>query len=56
MSVDLHDGDAGTVGYLGLRHRPAIDLARRDLPRDRYWTPLAADPANDGHVLEPEQF
>lgn len=56
MSVDLHDGDAGTVGYLALRHRPAIDLARRDLPRDRYWTPLAADPANDGHVLEPEQF
>jgi dCTP deaminase len=56
MSVDLLDGDAATVGYLAQRHRPAIDLARRDVPRDRYWTPLPADPDNDGHVLEPEQF
>ncbi len=56
LSVDLHDGDDGVVGYLAQRHRPVIDLARRDLDRDRYWTPLPADPANDGHVLEPEQF
>jgi dCTP deaminase len=56
MSVDLQDGMGGIAGYLALRHRPPIDLARRDLDRDRYWTPLPIDPANDGQVLEPEQF
>ena len=56
MSVDLHDGDNGVVGYLALRHRPPIDLARRDLPRDRYWTPIRLDRSEDGYVLEPEQF
>ena len=57
LSVDLLEGDgAGVVGYRALHHRPAIDLARRDLDRRRYWTPLAADPGNEGHVLEPEAF
>lgn len=56
MSVDLHDGMGGIAGYLALRHRPPIDLARRDLDPDRYWTRLPVDPANDGQVLEPEQF
>jgi dCTP deaminase len=56
LSVDLHAGDAGVVGYRARHHQPAIDLARRDLPRERYWTPLAADPGDEGHVLEPEAF
>lgn len=56
MSVDLHEGDGGIVGYTALRHRPPIDLARRDLDRARYWTPITADRQSDGHVLEPEQF
>jgi dCTP deaminase len=56
MSVDLNDGLDGISGYLALRHRPPIDLARRDLDRSTYWTPLRADPNSDGVVLEPEQF
>ncbi len=56
MSVDLHDGANGIAGYLALRHRPPVDLARRDLARDRYWTPLPVDASGEGHVLEPEQF
>lgn len=56
MSVDLHEGDDGVVGYLAQRHRPPIDLARRDLDRARYWTPIRADRQSDGYVLEPEQF
>ncbi len=55
LSVDLQSQDGGPVGYLARRHQPPIDLARRDLPVDRYWTPLR-DPGEDGHVLEPEQF
>lgn len=56
LSVDLREGDDGVVGYLAQRHRPPIDLARRDLPRARYWTPLPADLTGEGVVLEPEQF
>lgn len=55
LSVDLQSVDGGPVGYLARRHQPPIDLARRDLPVDRYWTPLV-DPGEEGHVLEPEQF
>ena len=55
LSVDLDRGDGGTVGYLARRHQPPIDLQRRGLPRDRYWTPLPSAGV-DGHVLEPEQF
>lgn len=56
MSVDLREGDAGVVGYLAQRHRPPIDLARRDYARERYWTPIPADTLGEGVVLEPEQF
>lgn len=57
MSVDLHDGDGkGIVGYQARLHRPPIDLARRDYDRDRYWSPIPADPSGEGVVLEPEQF
>ncbi|MES2639688.1 MAG: 2'-deoxycytidine 5'-triphosphate deaminase [Myxococcota bacterium] len=56
MSVDLNDGIDGIAGYLALRHRPPIDLSRRDLPRDVYWTSLPVDRSSDGQVLEPEQF
>ncbi len=56
LSVDLLEGDGDVVGYTALRHRAPIDLARRDVPRDRYWTPLRADLTNEGHVLEPEAF
>jgi dCTP deaminase len=56
LSVDLLEGDGDVVGYTALRHRAPIDLARRDLPRDRHWTPLRADTTNEGHVLEPEAF
>jgi dCTP deaminase len=34
---------------------PPVDLQRRNLPVDRYWIPLPPA-AEDGHVLEPEQF
>ncbi len=55
LSVDLESAHGGPVGYLARRHMPPVDLARRNLPVDRYWVPLA--PAGeDGHVLEPEQF
>ena len=54
MSVDLESVDGGPVGYLARRHQPPVDLARRNLSVDRYWTPLR--PAEEGHVLEPEQF
>lgn len=55
LSVDLAASDGGPVGYLARRHQPPVDLARRDLPVERYWTPLA-DAGPSGHVLEPEQF
>lgn len=55
LSVDLELGGTGPVGYLAKRHQPPVDLRRRDLPVERYWTPLHARP-NEGHVLEPEQF
>jgi len=54
LSVDL-ELSSGPVGYIARRHMPPIDLARRNLPVDKYWVPLP--PAgDDGHVLEPEQF
>lgn len=53
LSVDL-EGTEGSVGYLARRHLPPIDLQRRNLPVNQYWT--AISPAPDGHVLEPEQF
>jgi dCTP deaminase len=56
MSVDLHEGDEGTVGYAAQRYRPPIDLRRRDLDRLRYWTPVHAERSGEGFVLEPEQF
>ncbi len=55
LSVDLESRDGGPVGYQARRHQPPIDLARRQLPRDRYWTPVRP-PGGEGHVLEPEQF
>ncbi len=54
LSVDL-EGRGGPVGYLARRHQPPIDLARRHLPIDRYWTAMPPAPEL-GHVLEPEQF
>ncbi len=55
LSVDLDATDQRPVGYLARRHQPPVDLRRRGLARERYWTALP--PAgNDGHVLEPEQF
>ncbi len=56
MSVDLHEGDEGVVGYAAQRFRPPIDLRRRDLDRRRYWTPIPAERSGEGFVLEPEQF
>ncbi len=56
MSVDLHEGDAGIVGYAAQRYRPPIDLRHRGLDRTRYWTPVHADRTGEGFVLEPEQF
>ncbi len=55
LSVDLESHDGSPIGYVARRHQPPIDLARRGLPIDRYWTPLPAS-AELGHVLEPEQF
>ncbi len=55
MSVDLEASDGGPAGYLARRHLPPIDLARRNLPIDRYWVAMPPAP-EDGHVLEPEQF
>ena len=54
LSVDL-EGVGGPVGYLARRHQPPVDLTRRNLPIDRYWTSLPPAPVL-GHVLEPEQF
>lgn len=56
MSVDLHEGDGGIVGYAAQRYRPPIDLRHRGLDRARYWTPVTADRTGEGFVLEPEQF
>ncbi len=56
MSVDLTEGEGGIVGYAAQRFRPPVDLRDRGLPRDRYWTPLHADPSGEGVILEPEQF
>ena len=56
MSVDLHEGDGGIVGYAAQRYRPPIDLRHRGLDRSRYWTPIQADRSGEGFVLEPEQF
>ncbi len=56
LSVDLLAmGKGRPVGYQARRHQPPIDLARRDLPLDGYWTDLYERP-DEGHVLEPEQF
>ncbi|MEQ1565214.1 MAG: 2'-deoxycytidine 5'-triphosphate deaminase [Myxococcota bacterium] len=54
MSVELQSVGGGPVGYLARRHMPPIDLQRRGLPIDPYWTPV--HPTDDGVVLEPEQF
>ncbi len=53
MSVDLHEGNGGVIGYSARRYRPPIDLRRRDLDRAHYWTPIKF---GDDVVLEPEQF
>lgn len=53
LSVDLQE--PSPCGYLARRHLPPVDLARRNLPAERYWVPLPPTP-EDGHVLEPEQF
>lgn len=53
LSVDLQEPDP--CGFLARRHLPPVDLARRNLPSDRYWVALPPA-AEDGHVLEPEQF
>ncbi len=54
LSVDLESA-VGPAGYLARRHQPPVDLARRNLRSERWWTPIA--PAgDDGVVLEPEQF
>jgi dCTP deaminase len=53
LSVDLQE--PSPCGYLARRYLPPIDLARRNLPADRYWVPLPPAP-DDGYVLEPEQF
>jgi dCTP deaminase len=55
LSVDLASPTGAAVGYQARRHQPPIDLARRDLPIHRYWTPLVNSDA-EGLVLEPEQF
>jgi dCTP deaminase len=52
LSVDLEEG--GPVGYLARRHLPPVDLQRRGLRVDQYWTPIPPSP--EGVVLEPEQF
>jgi dCTP deaminase len=54
LSVDLQADRGAPVGYVARRHQPPVDLARRDLPVDRYWTPVYAN--EGGVVLEPEQF
>jgi dCTP deaminase len=53
LSVDLQE--PSPCGYLARRNLPPIDLARRNLPADRYWASLLPAP-EDGYVLEPEQF
>lgn len=55
LSVDLEAHGVGPVGFQARRHLPPVDLRRRDLPVDRYWTSLPEEPEH-GHVLEPEQF
>lgn len=55
LSVDLEAHGTSPAGYLARRHQPPIDLRHRGLPVDRYWTPLPPA-AEEGHVLEPEQF
>ena len=55
LSVDLESEAGQPVGYLARRHQPPVDLARRNLPVRRYWTPLMPTGA-EGQVLEPEQF
>lgn len=54
LSVDLNPA-TGPAGYTARRNLPPVDLQRRDLPIDRYWSALPPSP-NEGHVLEPEQF
>ena len=55
LSVDLLSVGGAPVGYLARRHQPPIDLARRDLAVDRYWTRIV-ETAERGVVLEPDQF
>jgi len=55
LSVDLEGSGQGPAGYLARRHQPPIDLRRRGLEVDRYWTPIPP-PGEYGVVLEPEQF
>jgi dCTP deaminase len=55
LSVDLEGHGGAPCGYLARRHQPPVDLARRDLPNDRYWVPLSPQ-GEEGQVLEPEQF
>ncbi len=55
LSIDLLSHAGAPVGYLARRHQPPIDLARRDLPVDRYWTRIL-ETTERGVVLEPEQF
>jgi dCTP deaminase len=54
LSIDLLSA-GGPVGYTARRNQPPVDLQRRDLPVDRYWTSILESP-DRGVVLEPEQF
>jgi dCTP deaminase len=55
LSIDLLSHGGAPVGYLARRHQPPIDLSRRDLAVDRYWTRIV-ESTDRGFVLEPEQF
>ena len=55
LSVELENDGGGPVGYIARRHQPPIDLARRNLPIQRYWLPLQPS-GGEGQVLEPELF
>jgi len=59
LSVDVVRGNGDCIGYVANRATPAVDLAKRNYPRDRYWSkvpiPTAADRPT-GVVLHQHDF
>ncbi len=55
LSLDLHKGPGGVVGYRAKKNSRLLDLTQRDYHWADFWEPVVREPQHRV-VLEPEQF